>query len=56
MLPDGLLPCHARACLALANPLRKLDRAMPVSLRMDLLKVLTEPKPGFIAMRGTFAS
>jgi hypothetical protein len=37
-------------------PLRKSDGDMPASLRNDLLKALSEPKPESMATRSTLAS
>lgn len=37
-------------------PLRKSDGDMPASLRNDLLKALSEPKPDSMATRSTLAS
>lgn len=45
-----------RFYLALATLLRKSEGVMPASLRKDLLKALSEPKPESMATRSTLAS
>lgn len=42
--------------LAPDTPLRKSEGDMPASLRNDLLKALSEPKPESMATRSTLAS
>lgn len=49
-------PLVAAIYLAPVTPRRKSEGDMPASLRNDLLKALSEPKPESMATRSTLAS
>jgi uncharacterized protein DUF1344 len=52
----GVLPALPDAQCYLTPALRKSEGDMPASLRNDLLKALSEPKPESMATRSTLAS